>query len=91
LIFLTNIIFSYVIFEKRLLGIGSVIIITLVSLRIINVYIRLVFRLRLEFVSFKIRIYFLIIIFFFLRVLSRLNFKFKLVLTLSKKKIIIKK
>jgi len=65
LISLTNIIFSYVVFEKRFLGIKSVIIITLVRFCVINVYIRLVFRLRLEFVSFKIRIYFLILIFFF--------------------------
>jgi hypothetical protein len=45
-------------------------------IRIINVFIRLVFSLRLEFLSFKLRVYVFIIMFFFLRILTNLNLKF---------------
>lgn len=76
LLLLTNVNFSYSMIEKRFLGIFSVLLITFIMVIIINLYISLVFRLSLELFSFKIRIYFLILIFFFLRIYSNLNFKF---------------
>jgi len=75
LIILTNYLFSYRMIEKRFLGLFSVIIIGFVIVFIINVYIRLIFRLRLEVFRFKVRIYFLIFFFFFIRILTNLNFK----------------
>lgn len=63
------------IIEKSYIGIFRVLFMGLVIISLINIYISLVFRLRLELISFKIRIYFLIVIFFFLRILTNLNFK----------------
>jgi len=76
LIKLGNIIFSYSIIEKSYLGLSRVLLIIIVSVGIINVYIRLVFRVRLEFISLKLNIYLLVIFFFFLRIFTNLNFKF---------------
>jgi hypothetical protein len=42
---------------------------------VVNVLIRMVFRLRLEIFSFKIRIYMIIMVFFLLSVLVKLHFK----------------
>jgi len=64
---LIRVIFSYSMVEKRYLGIRRVFVIRIVIVLIINVYIRLVFRLRLEMLSFKIRIYMLIFGFFFFK------------------------
>ena len=75
LINLSNIIFSYRIIDKRFMGMRRVIIMRVVMVRVINVYLSLVFRVRLEFFSFKISIYFWVLIFFLLRVLTNLNFK----------------
>ena len=72
---LTNVIFSFSIIEKRFLGLRRVFIMRFVIILFINVYIRLVFRLRLEVFSSKIFIYLLICIFFFLRIFTNLNFK----------------
>lgn len=72
---LTTVLFSYIMVEKSYLGLGSVFIIGLVITIIINVFIRLLFRIRLEIISFKIRIYMLIVIFFFLRIFTNLHFK----------------
>jgi NADH:ubiquinone oxidoreductase subunit 5 (subunit L)/multisubunit Na+/H+ antiporter MnhA subunit len=55
---LTNYIFSYRIIEKNSIGMLRVLLIRLVIIILINVFIRLVFRLRLELITFKIRIYF---------------------------------
>jgi formate hydrogenlyase subunit 3/multisubunit Na+/H+ antiporter MnhD subunit len=68
--------FSYRIKEKSYIGIFRVFFIGLVIIVLINIYIRVVFRLRLEVVSFKISIYFLILVFFFLRIITNLNLKF---------------
>jgi len=73
---LTSYLFSYSIIEKRWVGLGRVVTIRVVIILIINVYIRLVFSVRLELLSFKLSIYILIILFFFLRVLTNLNLKF---------------
>jgi NADH:ubiquinone oxidoreductase subunit 5 (subunit L)/multisubunit Na+/H+ antiporter MnhA subunit len=73
---LTNYLFSFIIVEKRFLGIFSVLLIGFVIILIINVYIRLVFRLRLELISFKMRVYFLVVIFLILSLITNLNFKF---------------
>lgn len=73
---LTEVLFSYRIIEKSYVGIGSVLLMGLVIVLIINVFISLVFSVRLEFMSFKITIYFLIIIFLFLSLLTNLNYKF---------------
>jgi len=58
LVNLVNVIFSYRIVEKNYLGLARVLLISVVITSIINIYLRLVFRVSLEFVSFKIRIYF---------------------------------
>jgi len=72
---LTEVLFSYSIIEKRYLGIFRVLLIGVVIIFIVNVYLRLVFSIRLEFLSSKLRIYFLIMIFFLLRIMTNLNFK----------------
>jgi NADH-ubiquinone oxidoreductase chain 5 len=73
---LRSVMFSYVIVEKSYLGILRVGIISFVMIFIINVYLRLVFSLRLELISFKLVIYLLIFLFFFLRLLTNLHYKF---------------
>jgi len=69
-------IFSYMIIQKSYLGRLRVCFITFLIVLIINVYLRLVFRVRLEIISVKITIYLIIIFFFFLRIYSNLNYKF---------------
>jgi len=73
---LTNVFYSYRLIEKNYLGILSVIIIRFVMIFIINIYIRLMLRLTLEIISFKIIIYFFILVFVVLRLIANLNFKF---------------
>lgn len=75
LIILRKVIFAYSIVEKSYLGVGRVIIIRVVIIRIVNVYISLVFRLSLEFISFKIIIYLFVLVFLLLRVITNINFK----------------
>lgn len=72
---LTKIIFSYSIIEKNYIGQLRVLLIALIIVLIINVYIRLVFRLSLEVLSFKFSIYILILGFIVLSLFSNLNFK----------------
>jgi len=67
-------IFSYSIVDKRYVGIFRVILILFIIISIINVYINLVFRLRLELLSFKITIYFLVIIFLCLAIFTNIKF-----------------
>jgi NADH-ubiquinone oxidoreductase chain 5 len=62
---LISLIYSYSMVEKRFLGILSVIIIRIVILIRINIYLRLMFRLTLEVISYKIIIYLLVFFFFF--------------------------
>jgi NADH-ubiquinone oxidoreductase chain 5 len=61
--------------ELQLSGIVGLLIILIVSVRIINVFIRIVFRVSLELLSYKIIIYLFILGFLILRVLTKLNFK----------------
>ena len=68
-------IFCYSIIDKRYVGIFSVLFMLLIIMSIINIYINLVFSLSLELLSFKIRIYFLILIFLFLAIFTNINFK----------------
>jgi len=75
LLFLSSIIFSFQIVDKRILGILGVVIIFFVIISIINLYIRLLFSLRLEIISNKVRIYFLVLIFFLLSIISNLFYK----------------
>ena len=49
--------------------------ITLVIILFINIFIRLVFSLRLEIISNKLIIYLIIIIIFLLRLITSLNYK----------------
>jgi len=67
--------FSYSIIDKSFIGIFRVLLILIIIISIINIYINLVFRLRLEILSFKITIYFLIMIFFFIAVFTNINLK----------------
>ena len=78
LLSLVNYIFSYRIIEKRFLGVFSVVFMISIIILLINVYISLVIRLSLEILSFKIRIYFLTVIFFLLRIMTNLNYKLNL-------------
>lgn len=75
LIRLSENMFSYVLFDKSFIGMFRVILMILIIVSIINVYINLVFRLSLELLSFKITIYFLIIVFLFISIYTNLNFK----------------
>jgi len=63
LINLSNYIFSFGIMEKRYLGSLRILLIRLIMILLINIFVSLVFRLRLEILSFKIRIY--LAVFFF--------------------------
>jgi len=76
LIRLTNVFYSYTMVEKNYLGMFGVILMIVVMTRVINLYVRLILRLRLEILSGKIIIYFFILIFLLLRVLMSINFKF---------------
>lgn len=69
------ILFFYRIVEKNYLGIGRIIMILIVIIFFINIYLSLVFSLRLEFLLFKLRIYLWIFLFGFLRILRNLNYK----------------
>ena len=72
---LREIIFSFVLIEKSFLGLFSVLIISFVIIMLINLYLSLVFRLSLEFISFKLRVYLLVVIFFILSMLYNFNYK----------------
>jgi len=74
---LTEVLFSYSIIEKRYVGIFRVLFMGLVIIFIVNVYLSLVFSLRLELISAKLRIYFLLIVFFILRIITNLYFKLR--------------
>lgn len=74
---LTRVFYSYRIIEKNYLGICGVLLIGLVITVVINVYVRLMLRLTLEMISFKMIIYLFIVVFFVLRVMTNLNFKFR--------------
>jgi len=72
---LREVIFSFSIMEKSYMGIWRIIIMSFVIVFVINLYLRLVFRLNLEFLSYKLRIYLLIVLFFFLSIFTNLNYK----------------
>lgn len=72
---LTNVIFTFSMIDKNYLGIFRVVIMMFIIISLINVYLRLVFRLRLEFISYKLFIYILVVVFFILRILTNLNYK----------------
>jgi len=73
LIKLISVNFTYLIIEKNFIGIFSVLFILFIIVRIINLYITLVFSVSLEFVSFKITIYLLIVIFLFLSLRNEID------------------
>jgi len=75
LLSLYNSIYVLNIVELQVSGITGLLIIVIVSVRIINVFIRIVFRVSLELISYKIMIYLFILGFLILRVLTKLNFK----------------
>jgi len=72
---LGEVIFSYIIIEKRYVGIWRVIWIRIFIILVINIFIRLVFSLRLEFFSFKISIYFFVLVFFIFKDYNKFKFK----------------
>ena len=72
---LSEVIFSFRIIEKSFFGFCSLIIIILVMITIINFYLSLIFALRLEFLSFKLFVYVLVLMFFILSLLTNLNYK----------------
>lgn len=73
---LIYIVFPYTAIEKNYIGIFSVVIMRVVIIFVINIFLRLIVRLRLEILSFKIIIYLFISCFLILRLLSNLNLKF---------------
>ena len=75
---LINVYFPYRIVEKRYLGVMRVVCMILIMVFIINVYIRLMVSLSLEILSFKIMIYLFIVVFFLIRVLTNMNYKFNI-------------
>ncbi len=75
LVILGEVVFPLIIIEKRYLGMWRLFFIRILIIRIINVFLTLVFRVTLEIFSFKISIYLLIFIFAILSCFSNLNFK----------------
>lgn len=76
LLSLIRVLFSFQLIEKSYVGLFRVLLIRAFIVRVINVFITLVFRLRLEIFSFKFSIYLLMVVFFLLRVLYNIRFKF---------------
>jgi len=73
---LRQLIFPLIIVEKRFIGIFRVFLIGIVIVMIINLYIRLVFRVTLEMLQFKIFVYIFIRCFLLLRLIRNLHYKF---------------
>ena len=67
--------FSQILCETQALGLISVFIIILINICLVNLYVRLVFRVSLELSSFKFFIYIFILIFLILSLCFNLNFK----------------
>lgn len=61
--------------ETQIIGLFGLIIIIAVSILIINVFIFMIFSVSLELINFKIMIYFFILCFLLLRVITNLNYK----------------
>jgi NADH:ubiquinone oxidoreductase subunit 5 (subunit L)/multisubunit Na+/H+ antiporter MnhA subunit len=76
LIKLRQLMFSFIIVEKRFIGIFSVFLMGVVIILIINLYISLVFRVTLEILHFKVVVYLFIRVFFLLRLFRNLSYKF---------------
>ncbi len=77
LIQLTSVQFSYQIVDKNYLRIFSVILIVCVIIVMINVFISIIFRVSLEFLSYKLRVYLGIFMFFFFRLVVHWNYKLR--------------
>lgn len=75
---LDRVFYSYTLIEKNYLGILRVLCMVSIIIIIINVYISLILTLTLEIISFKIIIYMFILVFFILRIITNLNFKFSI-------------
>lgn len=61
--------------ETQLIGMVGLIIILVVRIVVINIFIRIIFSISLEIMSFKLVVYFFILCFLLLRILSNLNYK----------------
>lgn len=72
---LNSVIFSYFFIEKQWLGVFRIFLIVVVRVSFVNVYISLIFSVRLELFSLKIFIYLFIFIFILLNWLTNLNYK----------------
>lgn len=75
LLLLTFPLYAFSIIEKNFLGWFRVFLISFVIILVINIYLRLILRLSLEFFSIKIFVYLGIFFFFCLRLITNLNFK----------------
>lgn len=78
LIILTSVLFSYVLLEKHFLGCWRVVRILVVRVLFINLYLNLVFRVTFETLSVKMIIYLFRRVFFIIRLLTNLNYKFSI-------------
>lgn len=74
---LVNVFYSYSLIEKSYLGKLRVFVIRIVIILVVNLYLRLILRLSLELISFKLVIYLFILGFFVLRVMAKINLKFR--------------
>ena len=72
---LTNVKFVYTLLEKSFVGIVRVYLMTFIIIVMINVYLTLIFRVTLEFLSFKLFIYLFVIVFLILSLITNLNYK----------------
>jgi len=75
LLSLRGCLFTLILIEKRFVGLFRVLFIRFVIILVVNCYIRLVFSFSLELVQFKISVYWFILSFIFLSLLTNLNFK----------------
>ena len=71
---LNSILFVYFFIEKQWVGMVSVVFIIVISVFIVNLYISLIFRVSLELFSFKVFIYLVIVLFFFVKFKNKIKF-----------------
>lgn len=72
---LNNVIFTYVFVEKQYFGLIRIFLIISIRVLLLNIYIRLIFSVSFELLSFKLTIYLIIFFFLLLNLFSKLNFK----------------
>ena len=72
---LNSVIFSYILIEKQRMGLWRLLLIVIFIIRFVNIFISLVFSVRLELINFKFFIYLIMYLFLLLNLTTRINFK----------------